>query len=75
MTPVDPSTAREFLEALVAAFSILGGVMAYTSGFAATTAQDQSADALAHRINEGIAEGFRWGAGAAVLALIIIVWT
>jgi hypothetical protein len=75
MAPIDATAARDFLEAAVAVFSILSGVMAYTSGHAAVLAQDQSAEVLAHQINQGIAEGFRWGAWAAMAALIIMVWT
>jgi hypothetical protein len=38
MVPFDPSSTREFVEAIVAAFSILGGVMAYCSGYYAAQA-------------------------------------
>jgi hypothetical protein len=77
MTPVDPSTTREFLEALVAAFSVLGGVMAYFSGFEAyrALAQNESPSTVAHSINEGIGTGFEVGAPAAFWALMIMGWT
>ncbi|HEX9966976.1 MAG TPA: hypothetical protein VGB06_03420 [Solirubrobacterales bacterium] len=77
MTPIDAAAARDFLEAVVAGFSVLGGAMAYSSGFSAAqaVAQNQPADVLAHAINEGIAEGFRWGSQTAVFALMIMVWT
>lgn len=77
MTPIDAAAAREFLEAVVAGFSVLGGVMAYLSGFSAAQAmaQNQSSEALAHAINEGIGKGFNWGSRSAVVALIIMVWT
>lgn len=77
MTLLDPTSARDFLEAAVAAFSVLGGVMAYASGFAAAQAlrQEMPSDVVAHRINEGIGSGFTSGSVAAVCALIIMVWT
>ncbi|HEY8810113.1 MAG TPA: hypothetical protein VIM28_08835 [Solirubrobacterales bacterium] len=77
MTPVDPSTTREFLEALVAGFSVLGGFMAYSSGYAAhrTLAHDESPPVVAHSINEGVGEGFEAGVPAAIAALMIMGWT
>jgi hypothetical protein len=77
MTPVDAGSARELLEAVVAAFAVLGGSMAYFSGFLAAQAlaERQLPDVLAQRINEGIGEGFVKGALPAVVALIIVVWS
>ena len=77
MTPIDPNGAREFLEALIAGFSMLGGVMAYFSGFEAYRAltQNESPSTVAHSINEGIGIGFEIGAPAALLTLMIIEWT
>jgi hypothetical protein len=77
MIPVDPNTAREFLEALIAGFSVLGGVMAYSSGYAAyrTLAHDESPPVVAHNINEGVGEGFEAGMPLAVVALMIMGWT
>lgn len=51
--------------------------MAYFSGFAAAQAlsERQPPDILGQRINEGIGEGFSWGWPAAILALIIMMWT
>ncbi len=74
MTFVDPTSARDFLEAAVAAFSVLGGTMAYWSGYAAAAAQHRPAEVLSHQINLGIAEGFRWGSLGALMALIITAW-
>jgi len=76
MTPIDPSGAREFLETLIAGFSVLGGVMAYYSGHAAYQAisHDELPPVVAHRINEGIAEGFEAGVPAAIAALMIMGW-
>ena len=76
MTPIDPGSAREFLEAIVAAFSVLGGVMAYYSGYAAyqALAQDQPPPSLAYGIDQGIGEGFALGVPAAIMALMIMGW-
>lgn len=76
MTPIDPASAREFLEAIIAAFAVLGGVMAYFSGYAAYQglAQGQSPSDVDHEINQGIGEGFTFGAPAAILALILMGW-
>lgn len=77
MALFDPAAVRDLLEATVAAFSVLGGVMAYWSGFSAAQALALEAppEVLAHLINEGIARGFLSGSPAAVAALIIMVWT
>lgn len=77
MAPIDAAAARDFLEAMVAGFSVLGGVMAYTSGFRAAQALllGLPPEVVAYRINEGIARGFLSGALLAVFALIIMVWT
>ena len=71
MSPIDPAGAREFLETLIAGFSVLGGFMAYSSGYAAyrTLAHDESASVVAHSVNEGIGEGFEAGVPAAIAAL------
>ncbi|HXR31119.1 MAG TPA: hypothetical protein VN752_08270 [Solirubrobacterales bacterium] len=46
MLSLDPATAPDLLEAAVTAVSILGGAMAYESGFAAAeaAAEDQQAE-------------------------------
>ena len=77
MSPIDPTAAREFLEALIAGFAILGGLMAYFSGFAAyrALANHELPSVVTSRINEGLGEGFVTGAPAAVAALIIMGWT
>lgn len=68
---------REFLDAIIAAFAVLGGTMAYYSGMSAVQAQAAGAhgQALADAINEGIADGFVLGVLFSVTALIIAVWT
>lgn len=35
---IDPTTAREFLEGVIAGFAVLGGIMAYFSGYEASKA-------------------------------------
>lgn len=77
MAPVEPGSTRELLEAVVAAFAVLGGSMAYFSGFLAAQAlaERQPPHVLAQRVNEGIGEGFLKGALPAVAALIIVVWS
>ncbi|MGE5283274.1 MAG: hypothetical protein ACM3N0_13325 [Chloroflexota bacterium] len=77
MHPTDPAGAREFLEAVIAAFSLLGGCMAYLSGYYAARALDRNAtpDDLAHVVNEGIGVGFKYASPASIVALIIMVWS
>ena len=76
MTLIDPSSARELLEAIIAAFSVLGGGMAYFSGYyaAQALARHQPPRVVAQRINEGIGEGFKSVSPLSILALIIVVW-
>jgi hypothetical protein len=64
------------IEAVVTAASVLGGLMAYSSGFAAAgaVAGKRSAAELAQAINEGVAEGFSWGAPLAAITLMIMLW-
>lgn len=77
VTSVDPGAAREFLEALIAGFSVLGGVMAYFSGFEAyrALARNETPSAVAHSVNEGIGAGFEIGVPMASIALMIMGWT
>jgi len=77
MVPVEASSARAFLEAIIAAFSVLGGGMAYFSGYyaAQALAQDQPPEIVAHRVNEGIGLGFRLISPLSIVALIIVVWS
>jgi hypothetical protein len=74
---VDVQSARELIEAVVTAASVLGGVMAYRSGLAAAeaVAEGQLPAGLAHAINEGVAEGFRWGSPLAAITLIMVLWS
>jgi hypothetical protein len=77
MASVDPTITRDFLEGIVVGFSILGGVMAYWSGFLAAQAlvSGSSPEVIGHHVNVGIARGFLSGSPLAILALIIMMWT
>lgn len=77
MISIDPSGAREFLEAIIAAFSVLGGGMAGLSGFRAAEAlnQGQPPAVVAYRINQGIGFGYETFSPLSILALIIMLWT
>jgi hypothetical protein len=74
---IDAAGARELLETAVTAASILGGAMAWTSGYSASQAmaESQSAEILGQRVNEGIGEGFAIGWPLAILVFIIGAWT
>ena len=77
---VDPTTAasaREFLEAIIAAFSVLGGGMAFASGLAAADAlaREEPPETVARRINEGVGTGFESASPLSIVALIIVLWT
>ncbi len=76
MASIDTTAARDLLETAVTAVSILGGVMAYTSGYAAShaMAEDQRPEILGQRVNEGIAQGFAVGWPLAILVFIIGAW-
>jgi hypothetical protein len=77
MFPIEPGDAGELIEAAVTAISLLGGAMAYCSGYSAsqTMSEEQSPEILSQRINEGIGEGFSWGWPTAIVALTIKIWT
>ena len=74
---LDAASARQFLEALIAAFSVLGGLMAYFSGYAASNAlgQEQPPENITKSINEGLGVGFEVGVPSATLALMIMGWS
>ena len=65
MVPIDAGSTREFLEALIAGFSVLGGVMAYFSGYAAHGALPKIShlQPSPRAINEGLGIGFELGSG------------
>jgi hypothetical protein len=68
---------RALIEVAVTAVSVLGGAMAYCSGFAAVRAmvESQPPEVLSQRINEGIAKGFVCGFPLATFALMIAMWS
>jgi hypothetical protein len=67
---------RGLIEAVVAGASILGGAMAYETGFAAARAVARGASpaALSWEINRGVARGFMWGSPLAAFAPILVGW-
>lgn len=75
MDPVDLTSARELLEAIVAAFSVLGGGMAYFSGYnaARALAQAQPPAVVAHCVNEGLGQGFEICWPLSTVALFVMV--
>lgn len=77
MISIDAGSARELVEAAVIAVSVLGGAMAYFSGYSArqATTEGQPPDILSQRVNEGLGEGFASGWPTAIVALIIGIWT
>jgi len=77
MAPIDAAATRDLLEAAVAAVSILGGVMACASGYAASQAMAEGwpPEILSQRVNEGIARGFSAGWPLALVIFIIGAWS
>lgn len=77
MFSIESGDANQLIDAAVTAISILGGGMAYCSGYAAARAvsEEQPPDIVSQQVNKGLAEGFSWGWPAAIVALIITVWT
>lgn len=75
MTSIDPASARELLEAVIAGFSILGGGMAYLSGSnaAQAIAQGMSPEVIAHRINEAIGRGYEIFAPISVAGFVVMM--
>ncbi|HET6570799.1 MAG TPA: hypothetical protein VFG58_04855 [Solirubrobacterales bacterium] len=77
MAPIDADSVRTLLEAIIAGFAVLGGAMAYFSGFEAFIAlrRSQSQTIVTERINRGLGVGFAVGAPFALMALMIMSWT
>jgi hypothetical protein len=77
MVSIDPTTAREFLDGVIAGFAVLGGIMAYFSGYEASKAlaEAQPPETIAQCINEGLGVGFDLGARAAIVTLMIMGWS
>jgi hypothetical protein len=74
MATIDILSARDWVELLISAVSVLGGFMAFFSGLSARQAliEHASPTGLAHRVNLGIAEGFGVGVLCAVVAVAIL---
>lgn len=68
------SNARDAVEVLIGAVSVMGGFMAVWSGFAGSRSvrEGESPETLSHRINKGLSAGFEFGLPASLLALIIL---
>jgi len=66
---------RNLVEATVTAVSVLGGLMAVLSGYAASQAVSKGAPAavVGEGVNRGLAAGFDWGTWTAAIAFIIVV--
>lgn len=77
MAPIDADSVRTLLEAIIAGFAVLGGAMAYFSGFEAFVAlrRNQSLTIASERINRGLGMGFAVGAPFARMALMMTAWT
>ncbi len=77
MFSVDSESTRGLLEGAIAAFSVLGGCMAYLSGYYASQAlaQNQPPECLSQRVNEGLGLGFRFGSSLSIIALMIMMWS
>jgi hypothetical protein len=75
--PFDPDSVRDLLDALVTAYAVLGGAIAYQCGLAATMSRAAGASLAdtAEAINKAMAHGFVVGVLAALFAAMIVVWT
>lgn len=75
MAAIEIGGVRELVDSAVTAISVLGGAMAYLSGFNAAQAMagNCTPEAIAHRVNEGIGLGFVVGSPLAMTAFIIEV--
>lgn len=74
---IGSSEFGELVQSTVTAVSILGGAMAYMSGYhaARALAGGDPPELAAARINEGLGLGFSAGFPLAVLVLIIEGWS
>jgi hypothetical protein len=68
------SSTSDFIEVIVSGVSVLGGAMAWFSGFQASQSVriGQRPEVVSRRINEGLATGFDNGLRLAVIALILL---
>ncbi len=74
---IETAEFSELVQSAITAVSILGGAMAYTSGYYAARALtgDDPPEVTGQRINEGLGAGFIAGFPLAILILIIEGWT
>lgn len=75
MAIIDPGGLKNLIEAAVTAVSVLGGFMAYLSGYAASkaVAARAPAEVVAEQLNRGLASGFDWGAWIGLIAFVAII--
>ena len=73
---MEPNGLSELVQSAVTAVSILGGAMAYMSGYNATRAiaENDSPETASQRINEALGTGFAAGFPLALLVSIIEAW-
>ncbi len=71
------SNAREVIEVLISAVSMLGGFMAVRSGWAASksVATGEDPGLVAQHINEGLAYGFDYGLPSALIVFILLAFS
>lgn len=73
---MEPTGFSELVQSAVTAVSILGGAMAYTSGYnaARALADEDPPEVAGQSINEGLGRGFAVGFPLAFLVSIIEAW-
>jgi len=74
---MDVEALKAMVEAAISAASVLGGAIAYQTGFAAADAvsREASPQTLSEELNVGVAYGFQWGAPLSASVLILMGWT
>lgn len=73
---MDVEALKAMIEATISAASILGGAIAYQTGYAAADAVSRGAppSILSEEINLGVASGFQWGGPLSAFVLILMGW-
>lgn len=71
---MDIEALREMIEAAIGGASVLGGAMAYQTGWAAMRAlfQGASPEFLSTEIDLGVAHGFLWGGPLSAIVFILM---
>lgn len=74
---LDLDAIRMLIDAAVTGVSMLGGTMAFISGYkgALALAGSERPAVVAQSINEGICRGFIWGLWPAFSTFIVVLWT